>query len=513
MSNNLVPGQYQIGSAIIGHGTNVKVETFDPDAYEVVNQDSQASRTDEKNFGSDTLAAGDISITMSVMKNYILPNAMNIPAGVTNESLNAGWVSVGDLAREWRADEVRKSPGEIKPIYICGDDGVTRMVYGRPDKFKQEPVGALNRVLTQIICSFRRSDTVCYREKETAVELQIGDDPGYLTRLDGDANAWFRVLIYGPATHPKITIGTQTIDLDFELDDGDVVEISSYPWQRRAISSNREDLSPYLIGDTQYLDRMVIPSNTRIPVRWTSDEYNTWTPDLGNKDWNVDIDAVKWFTLPSFFHVLKGKVVARLDIFNPKPFSRFIGSPIFGHGSNIVIDTAHTFNGRDQFSSARIIEPIPGSSCIVIMSNTDMTNAIALEVVVGVLGVGNKLRIRNITALNTYSTIRAEWVNPAGLGWDEWDVVGIGSDYDATSGDTTYTAYFNGVAKATWVDTGNLVSTEATNRSQGYIFDMNGTDLTVGTGFHDMVSYDKAVVPTPTGRVLLLWRDAWGYIP
>ena len=111
---NLVAGQWQIGPIVMGHGTNIKIESVDVKPYDVQNQDYQVSRTNEKRFGFDYLTPTTIEITMQIMNNRLLP-------GYTGTFTNF-WHSmptVNDVAREWRADSVRATWGEMQPLYVC----------------------------------------------------------------------------------------------------------------------------------------------------------------------------------------------------------------------------------------------------------------------------------------------------------------------------------------------------------------------------------------------------------
>ncbi len=105
--------------------------------------------------------------------------------------------------------------------------------------------------------------------------------------------------------------------------------------------------------------------------------------------------------------------------------------------------------------------------------------------------------------------MRAEWQNLTLGGWSEDDTVAIA--YDPPS--KVYTAYLNGADKCSWNDSGTIVPVGNDNRTQGFIFDMDGNLLTVGTGFRDILAYDRAAVAAPTGQLFILWRDAWSLAP
>lgn len=90
----------------------------------------------------------------------------------------------------------------------------------------------------------------------------------------GDAPSWMRFLLIGPMIHPIIQLGDITIELDFELEIGDIVEISSYPWQRRVIHVNSGvSLNGKLI--TPYLDKLKFDIDSVIDLSWDATDTNT----------------------------------------------------------------------------------------------------------------------------------------------------------------------------------------------------------------------------------------------
>jgi hypothetical protein len=516
---NLISGQYQIGNLIFGRGTTVRVETFDIKPYDVNPQDHQVSLSDEIRFGIDSFKPTTIEITFHVLSNRLLPGYEYLIPNFWQDMPKAA-----DFQKEWRFDEGRKVWGAIKPLYACGKDDVTRMIYGRPRQFTYAKDSDYTESVN-CLGQFQRSDTLAYTAQESYIELAGGVLPWHLTRTGGDSDTWFRILAYGPMTNPKFTVGIHTIDLDYEIAEGEALEISSYPWMRRAVDSNRTNLAAYLIGRSEYLDRMTLPWAQDVPIRWTSEELNTWVPDLGNQTWEQDISSLKFGPLPSYFTTLNGKARVRFDLINSIQFglpiitpSKFIGNAILGHTTSII-DNQHQFATGDQYSEARVTEPFDGRSAIVIMSNSTMTNYGMVEVSSGLLN--NKLKIRLGTSPTDYGPVVAEWSR--GLGWDEHDRVGIGYEEDTSR----FVLYYNREEVGSWVDTTHIV--DQANRHQGYIFDMDGNLLSQGTGFRDLVSYDRAggipppFVPgeyppgppppgSPIGRAFLFWHDAWSTI-
>lgn len=504
---NLVAGQWQIGSVVMGHGTNIKVEAVDVKPYDVDDQDYQVSRTNEKRFGFDYLKPTTIELTMQVLNNRMLPG---YESKFTNFWHNMPTVS--DLAREWRADDVRTAWGQMKALYVCSKlDQVPKIIFGRTGQFGYTFDDGYNKgEVVKAIGEFRRADTLAYSVTENSVDIALGQTPTWVTRTNGDGpDSWYRLLLTGPITNPVITVGEQQIELNVDIASGSMVEISSYPWQRRAVASNRTNLAANLIGQTKYLDQLVLPYKVPVPVKWTSQQYNTWVPALGNQSWEEDIDDHKLFKIPTTFTTLSGTASVRYDLFNfgstvfPWMTPRtYLASAILSN-KTAVLYNAKKYNTADQCAQARIVNPQAGKSAIVIMSTTTMSNYACLIVESSISG--RFLRIATGSS-PTATLVRSSWQNPSA--WLETDDI----TFDFNSATKTYTGYLNGVAKVTWTDSGVIVGTGTANRSQGFLFDVDGNLATAGVGFTSIIAYDKTTVPAPTGKVSLLWRDSYSVI-
>lgn len=280
VNRNLRPFQYQIGSTVFGWHTDIPVSKVDIQTYNVNAQDFQVIRTDERQFGVDTLAPGTITFTMAVLDNGPLPNI----AGIALEELPPSLVArqgliLPMLAKEWKANEIRPIWGETKPIYFCDADGITRRIYGRPGKFSYSR-RVKHNAWFDVQAEYRRSDTYAHSDDEFFVgPLAPGAPPAYANRQGGDADCWFRVLVFGPVTNPVITYGANTIQVNATIDDGVVMEISSYPWMRRVVDSTGLNWRAFVVGSTMYLDQLIFPAFTSMPISWTIDEGASHSDD------------------------------------------------------------------------------------------------------------------------------------------------------------------------------------------------------------------------------------------
>lgn len=501
---NLVPGQWQIGDIVMGTGTNIIIESAEVNPEDINQQDYQVARTDEMRFGIDQFKPTTIELTMSVLHNRLLEE--------WEDYISNFWHSMPtleDLRKEWRYDQGRLTWGKLQHLYVCSKlNGIPKVVFGRPGQFKYKVNDEYNRgEIVQVVAEFRRADTVAYSATEYVTEVFMEDAPARIVRSDGDVDTWVSIIGYGPITNPVITIGEQELALNIDIAAGEAFEVSSYPWQRRAIDSNRTNLAASLTGETRYLDKIILKAKQNTIVRWTSDEVTTFVPDLNNESWQEDINNLTNKTLPDTFLTWTGKVAVRLDTMNPDFAEKYIAAGIFANKCSCIYQKRQ-FKTADQYSEATLTTPLGGRSAITIMNNGTFGNYVLLEVSTGISN--NKLIIRTGTDFYTYSAPRAEWENPAFFGWKETDRVGIRSDYNAGTNIVTFSAIFNGEVKCTWEDTSRVI--DHNNRYQGYLFDMDGNLFTTGTGFRKLLSYDHKVVPVPTGKMFFLWRDAYSVI-
>ena len=507
---NLIPGQYQIGDLVLGRGTSILVNEFEAQAYDMNVQDYQVGMADETRFGMDQIKPTTIQMKMSVLYNELLDAYKH-----TDPNFWKDHPRIEHLASAWRADYIRKRPGEMIPLYLCGKNNEERIVFGRPGQFQASKLMAqVQGQAVDCMAEFRRADILNYGIKENAIEILRNDSHTEIHRTEGDAPSWIRLIASGPMTNPVFTIGEHEIRLNHSIKDGELIELSSYPWQRRIIDSNRVNLAAYATGSMPYLDRISLQPNRPTAVRWSSEELNTWVPALGNQSWETDINDHKLFQIPDTFTTLAGKAAIRFDFFNfgstqiPWITPRTYISAAALSDKTAILYNAKQYKTNNQYAKARIVEPKWGKSGIVIMSNDTMTNYACLVVESGI--GNNRLHIASGTS-PTSVTIRASWQNTAFGGWKETDDVAI--DYDPAT--KTYTGYVNDVAKVTWADSGGTVTTDLTKHNQGFLFDIDGNLLTTGVGFANIICYDKGLVPPSTGtdKVFLMWRDAWGAIP
>ncbi len=275
VTQNLRPHQFQLGDVVFGDHTPYQVTGLKIPSYNVNNQDYQAQLADETRMCQDTLQGVPITMTIVVRDNApmeFIPGAENLPNDLVAKSSKL----LPALATEWKADEIRKQWGELKPLIYCNGYGSVRRIYGRPRKFESTRKTKTSRTY-RVNCEYARADTLYYSDIEYSVGLEVDADPASYTREDGEAQAWYRILLVGPQRDPEVNIGQDNFLYDGDINAGRMVEISSYPWSRRCVEGNVDGTGDLvsrrtaLIGNTKYLDQPRLPPNSSIPMTWTAD--------------------------------------------------------------------------------------------------------------------------------------------------------------------------------------------------------------------------------------------------
>lgn len=284
---NLTPGQYQIGDIVFGDNTVFKVEEFDSvGGYDVNVQDFQALQSDEMHFGSDSLKPMPVQLKIHALHNYALENMLAITGDQRTLDFSTE-KQVGQFIREWRADDVRSNWGSLKPLYICRQDGRIVRMYGRPGKIAVSRLPRKGQA-RDITAEFRRSDTLVYSDFEWFLNIKPGEITTVVRSHEmdmGDAPSWFRFFLVGPMKYPSISVGNLVIELAADIDTNEIVEISSYPWERRVIKLN-DGTSLAASLAQPYLDKLCFPADTPVEVSWIATDTNCQSTELDFQGYN-----------------------------------------------------------------------------------------------------------------------------------------------------------------------------------------------------------------------------------
>lgn len=278
--------QWQLGNIVFGNNTQIPVSKVDIQPYNVNNQDFQVQRSDENRFGVDTLSPSPIVFTMSVMNNHQLDSMVGFSSAPFPNTIFAGDNTLlHKLAAEWKNPPVRLSWGKTVPLLFCDKSEQIRRIYGRPGKFAHSPRNKGGEVWVDVQAEFRRADTLAYSDIEYFVGHPTDPTKGLpptgvnvaAQRIDGDADSWLRILLYGPMTHPIINYGSQVLELSTHIDPGMVLEISSYPWERRVVDNLNINHRTEVIGSTLYLDQIKFAHDGDISINWSCSDSNVDT--------------------------------------------------------------------------------------------------------------------------------------------------------------------------------------------------------------------------------------------
>lgn len=262
MAGALVDGQYQIGDVIFGRGTIYPVSVFDRSGYQINDQDFQVTNTDEMRFGIDSFGPGPIAITMGVIDNFMLPNMSGL-THVPPAQLLRSSPALERLQKEWRGDDIRSLWNAQKPL-LCHRNGILHRIYGRPRKFTYS-WNSMKAQWIDVVCDYQPSDSLSYTNDEFGQIVSpsgAGTTTATIARTGGEGDSWIRFLITGPITNPVIKFGSQTIGINTVLGAGKLIEISSYPWDRRIVNSDGLNLSASLVATSPYLDEIIFQARS-----------------------------------------------------------------------------------------------------------------------------------------------------------------------------------------------------------------------------------------------------------
>ncbi|QXO13682.1 minor tail protein [Gordonia phage DumpTruck] len=253
----LKEGQYKIGNLLMGAGTPIQVTKFEPQGYDANVNDLPRDRVDEVSFGQDSYAPKPIALEGAVLNLYDVFRGPDYPISGQVPSHRL----MDQLFAEWRADDVRRTWGNTKPLHYK-KAGPQKIIYGRPRKINRikAPKGS---DFIPFVMEYMPMDLLEYSYEEHSMTVNpnaAGAKPNVLVRNEGEAPSWFRAVITGPATNIKILFGNLwEIDLAVTLAAGKLLEISAQPWLRRVVDSDSFNWSAKLVGNSAYLDEMRIP--------------------------------------------------------------------------------------------------------------------------------------------------------------------------------------------------------------------------------------------------------------
>ncbi len=187
---------------------------------------------------------------------------------------------MADLARVWRADPVRLTPGAVAELR-CSYDGRERLAYGRPRRFAPNTEDVSVNQYGTVIADFAMMDDLFYGPTEESVSFSIVPGLGggleaplaspLSTTADSDRSTGFHVSsempvwpvvrINGPISNPVINVGNVfrwEIRLDLNYDE--FLVIDTRPWARHAMRNGTANVTGLVRGTR--LAKSSIPSGS-----------------------------------------------------------------------------------------------------------------------------------------------------------------------------------------------------------------------------------------------------------
>ncbi|AOE44835.1 minor tail protein [Gordonia phage Terapin] len=264
---DLIEGQWQIGSVKFGKGTKIPIMSVEPIGYEVSAGDRPLPMSDQIRFTKDYIQPGVMQFQMAVLDNHILEDMLDAPVDLEALGIVPGHKLLEELKNEWFGDEARLQWGKVKPLTYRAA-GYNRMVYGRPRNFASAPLKH-RPGWYGITASYQLADASSYEEQFEQITINPtanGVNGGSLTRdQEALSPTWLKAAIIGPIINPTVKLGPFTVPINYVIPAGQAVELNSFPWERRAVTSTNLNIGSKLPSDT-YLEDLRIPAKATWPV-------------------------------------------------------------------------------------------------------------------------------------------------------------------------------------------------------------------------------------------------------
>ncbi len=258
------PGEaLDFGSVPSGYVFREAPELGPPD---VLTDDAQRPRDDGTAFGMDYFSGRTITFALDV-----------VGEEPTEEATRR---AVQRLARAWRADSIRQSPGAVATL-VARYPGVERLTYGRPRRFSQGDFLTPGGV-TDVVCDFATIDTTWYDVVEQTQPVALVPEPsgGLLAPLasplatsrasnrsavfsvGGDLPTWPVFEVDGPIANPVVEVlGVLRMEFRLSLAYDERLVVDTRPW-RRTVLRNGASVAGAATRRSTRIARASIPPGT-----------------------------------------------------------------------------------------------------------------------------------------------------------------------------------------------------------------------------------------------------------
>lgn len=224
--------------------------------------DGARPRTDGVSFGADFRGGHTIAFELGVR-------------GVTETEVRS---NLSALARAWRADPIRSTPGavaEMRSNYA----GRELVAYGRPRRFEASQTSAKSGLST-VVADFACVDDVFYGTTVNSVEINFvpsasggliapleaplatteSSDRSIGLTIDSVLPVWPVVTIFGPITNPVVeVVGLFRFELSHTLNYDEVIVLDTRSWKRTVILNGIGSIPGHLTRTSTRLSKASIP--------------------------------------------------------------------------------------------------------------------------------------------------------------------------------------------------------------------------------------------------------------
>lgn len=243
-------------------------------------QDVNQPMADGRRFGRDYLPGRNIQLSI----------------GVNEFAELAGMDSANELARAWRGDKVRNSPGSVAELHMRVA-GRERVVYGRPRRYAPVLTMAPWSGYSEATAEFTCADDLFYDVEETAVVVSIAAPPsgGILMPIEfpmftsapatvpgqvdvgGLVDTWPVITITGPVAQPKVVLpDLWRLELDTALAFDQSVTIDTRPWARTVLRNDGANLAGALTRASAPMAKATLPAGSSTQLQFIgNDETGT----------------------------------------------------------------------------------------------------------------------------------------------------------------------------------------------------------------------------------------------
>ncbi|SCL32993.1 hypothetical protein GA0070616_4608 [Micromonospora nigra] len=240
--------------------------------------DADRPREDGRAFGSDFRGGRSITFELGVF-------------GADEADARS---TLADLARAWRGDAVRRSPGAVAELAMR-HAGRERVVFGRPRRFASSEA-EISEGVALVGCDFAAVDDVFYGPAEDSRTIGLApplgggltgalaapltttgtSDRSAVLDIGGELDAWPVLTIQGPVTNPVVEVlGLWRLELRTTLAYDRSVTVDPRPWSRSVLLNGGGSLAGALSRTSPRLAAMGLPPGSHEVAYRGTDETGT----------------------------------------------------------------------------------------------------------------------------------------------------------------------------------------------------------------------------------------------